>query len=717
MEKLWGVAIKEVQGLEDNMLLALTSEENDRYINIWNDEGNSDNLVDLWRKSQILTELERLLSTPEPSNEFGKRKRTDSENKNILAGVSSISNAGHDSHKQDIGGWEDRRLDIRNTDTYRNSPRLSGFYDFENLSNKGYNSILSPSHQRPASSNLPANTSEVPELPSEAWHLLDVYFSYTHCWLPIIEKHDLLRTSYQYSQNRHNLSASGTGDHAALWAAMAYGKFQHRTINNIPHAQGPVADMVWTAERVYAHARSLIPNEEGVLQLGHVQALLILALANLGIDQPGRAWSLVGQAVRIALDLRLDHPSDDPLAALKSKSRNKHVLLGCFLLDTIIAARLGRRPHLRADDADRVGAVEEDGLEEWDPWTDCLSVRRNHSGNSRAPASILSTFNQLIQVSRILNEAICSFDSQNRVQLSTTLLVKLQSWSQTQSLPLYFDTTAMKSEQATSLLPHHYHLHLVYFNTLAFSQLLGHIPGNEKVNLEPSTRSARHIADLLKQHLNNFGPLIVPPTFEYFTKTAYDVIRQVNENIATTQVMLNDWKHNLDNCLEAMEPAWPIFESLKKSPLYQSNLSTPRGRRKSEVAYDLISGMNPVVDTPMTVQTPNSMASYDILSHNMTSPQIPISQSAQSAAASQSSMMNQSPVPHRTSFGQSSARAVPPNFQQSPQSPFNPSWSLNNPPQRSLVLPPHLQNSMSLSSEFELDPTFQEFATLDATEW
>lgn len=60
----------------------------------------------------------------------------------------------------------------------------------------------------------------------------------------------------------------GSGEHAALWAAIAYAKFQHRAINNIPRALGPVGEMVWTAERMYAQARSLVPNEEGVLELG-----------------------------------------------------------------------------------------------------------------------------------------------------------------------------------------------------------------------------------------------------------------------------------------------------------------------------------------------------------------------------------------------------------------------------------------------------------------
>lgn len=66
---------------------------------------------------------------------------------------------------------------------------------------KDVESILSPSNAHTALSGVtPTTNVDMPELPSETWHLIDVYFSYTHSWLPIMEKHDLLRTSYQYSQ-------------------------------------------------------------------------------------------------------------------------------------------------------------------------------------------------------------------------------------------------------------------------------------------------------------------------------------------------------------------------------------------------------------------------------------------------------------------------------------------------------------------------------------
>jgi hypothetical protein len=593
LEKLWGLAIRDGVHIETDMLGILEQGEaegggrlkackscRDRISfscerkltsqsSIGNDEGNSENLVGTWRKSQLSKELETLLSSLEITPENGKRKRVDSESQAAKKTILNISLQQtpvdvFQFQNEDRGEmrttWPEKQFDIR--PPHENQPPLNLSGHMGHFTPKEPNTILTPSYFPGASAGTPISNNDIPELPSETWHLLDVYFSYTHTWFPIIEKHDLLRTSYQYSQNHG--SVPGSGEHAALWAAIAYGKFQHRAINNIPRAQGAVRDAVWTAERMYSHARVLIPNEEGTLELGHVQALLILSLANIGMGHLGRAWSLVGQAVRAAIDLELDKTPDNNQSASKSKSRAKHVFLGCFVLDTMIAARLGRRPHIRADEIDAVGPIDEDGLEEWDPWTDCLSVRRGSSGNSRIPSSILSTFNRLVQVLKILNEAVCSLGKSNHLKLSTGLLEKLHNWSQAQSSPLYFDSSAIKSDQYLSLLPHHHHLHTTYFTTLAKSQLLAHDYGRESINLEPCTRSARQIAELLKQHSHTFGLLIVPPTYEYFVKTAYDVVNEVQSSIDNTHIVLNDWRHSLDSCLDSLEPAWPVFESLQR---------------------------------------------------------------------------------------------------------------------------------------------------------
>jgi len=45
--------------LSQDSILLVISGENDTLSSVWNDDGNSDNLVEIWRKSQISRELER----------------------------------------------------------------------------------------------------------------------------------------------------------------------------------------------------------------------------------------------------------------------------------------------------------------------------------------------------------------------------------------------------------------------------------------------------------------------------------------------------------------------------------------------------------------------------------------------------------------------------------------------------------------------------------
>ena len=179
-----------------------------------------------------------------------------------------------------------------------------------------------------------------------------------------------------------------------------------------------------------------------------------------------------------------------------------------------------------------------------------------------------------------------------------------------------------------------------------------------------------------------------------------------------------------------MEPAWPVFESFKKSCSYNS---PPQIRRESEVAFELITGMQQTTDTPMSVKTP---ASYEAM--NQYSPQALRSQLiTRSDGAQQTSIMKQSTkgtapqASRRTaSFNASSNHDLPLNLQESPvfSNPFaSDAWpmdrrQISRMSNTSINMPKplnsHLQHGMSIGSDKnEGDPMFNELAALDAMEW
>lgn len=707
MEKLWGLAVKEVEDVEEDVLAALGDEEQQR--SVWKDE-NSDNLVEIWRKSQIFTGLERLLSsmTVDPTDGI-KRKRANSVSKSSKKPSARDTDMAATPHSEEFK-VDDMMDGIQNAISPPVAiPRIDALQS---------GSILTPVEMfTNQQSGQTASPLKVPELPSETWHLLDVYFSYTHSWLPIVEKHDLLRISYQYSDQRSSTQSTRTGDHALLWAVIAYAKFQHRAINNIPRALGSVGDMVWTAERMYAQARTFIPDEETPLELGHVQALLVLTLANMGIDHLQRSWFLIGQAVRGILVMRTNQSNKDALMS-QSKSRFKHVFLGCFVLDTIIAARIGQRPHMRSADLESVGLLEEDGLEEWDPWTDCLNVRKLSIGNSRAPAAILSTFNNLVKVLCVLNDAICA--STIDAGASTDLTEQLLAWTAKQSSPLQWDIENISAISNVPLLPHHFHLHAVYATTFSISRLTSN---HANPFLELATKSVQKTTGIINQYSKSFGLLIAPPTFEYYIHTAYKVLDVMRDRMPDTQIKINGWRKNLDYCLETIEPAWPVMETLRTNvsvddfasqgdndtlqDMYIGS-STTRNRdiRQNAQSYSTTSKISPVV--PQSEQRLHSSINNPVLQRQSSSmdqasalgrPQNPLNiyQNAHATFGMRNPSAPQSQSQDSLSVAVAQALATANNTQ------YNSG----------------LRGSMSMGSDSDVagEPVFSDLMRLDATEW
>ncbi|KAF1914261.1 hypothetical protein BDU57DRAFT_519153 [Ampelomyces quisqualis] len=252
------------------------------------------------------------------------------------------------------------------------------------ISSQQYQEVQST--QRPPTMQPYTLSSNLTPLPPNCWRMLESYTTYTQCWLPISEKLDILKLSYSYPDEGLKLSPDmpDAGYHAEMWSIFALGSY-HDATSDEPQRNHPESI---NSRKLYAVTQSLIPTELGSFQLGHVKALLNLALVNLQSLSYNAAWILVGAASRILSTVQ-SMPGE-------YSSRFAHVMAGCYLLDNFLALAMHRRPYLNISDVERAGRIEEDGLEEWQPWPGNLKIPTEH--RSRSPTLALSSFNRLVDL-------------------------------------------------------------------------------------------------------------------------------------------------------------------------------------------------------------------------------------------------------------------------------------------------------------------------------
>lgn len=245
--------------------------------------------------------------------------------------------------------------------------------------------------------------SNIIKLPSNHWKLVDIYFSYTHCWYPVLEKQDLLKTIYLYPDSGLDIQQLGPASaaHAELWAALALAAHQdassaHPSVSSIP------GEPLLSPNDIYNVARRLIPTEEGDFEIQHARALLLLALINVGKGKKTTAWILVGLAHRVALDVCDLHHGDE-----RSSRRTTAALMGCYILDTLISVHRRGMPSLETAGQGIIEgmSIPEDNLDEWQPWAPCEGFGPSSGRmSSRSPAYSLTTFNQLYDVFKFMRK-------------------------------------------------------------------------------------------------------------------------------------------------------------------------------------------------------------------------------------------------------------------------------------------------------------------------
>lgn len=376
------------------------------------------------------------------------------------------------------------------------------------------NNSEAPSHQRLSTTQAPsADDVGLTTFPQHARRLLDLYFAHTHCWLPMVQKHKMYEILY--SPSRPTLAEAGSL--ATFWAILAYVSLQESREPFGPASAPDAHGALLTPEQIYVKARQQIPNEEAQ-EPDYVQALLILSLFKIDRGEFAKAWHLIGQAVRLSLDLGtlpVDSSGSSSAACSGNDDERTRLLLSCFVLDTVVSCHLGKPPHLRTVDIRSLPMPAETGPDEWEPQTVCLGeseYRRpsSYTGDHQ-PQRAMGIFNCYVGIIRILNDAMSEPLSE---EACATHSSALRRWHD--QLPqhcVFFSTSSQSHAQWLSLQL--INLHLAFKSTEMM--LKAQQASTPRYGLSPSTPgtevSSPSMMRLISIFATNFRVSTMPAVF------------------------------------------------------------------------------------------------------------------------------------------------------------------------------------------------------------
>ncbi|KAF9302169.1 hypothetical protein BGZ74_005716 [Mortierella antarctica] len=182
--------------------------------------------------------------------------------------------------------------------------------------------------------NLQSDTKQdATEMPSKEVidHLLAVYFRHIHPVLPMLHYPTL---SDQI--RRQELPPS----HLLFAILGLASRFSENTTFRVPQ---PGYDLP-PCTLFYEKAKYLFKEEYDNSQIGTVQALLLMAVQQMGFCESQRAWLYVGMAIRMAQDLGLnkDLPEHEKTRNRLTSELRKRTWWSCYVVERLVCAGLGR---------------------------------------------------------------------------------------------------------------------------------------------------------------------------------------------------------------------------------------------------------------------------------------------------------------------------------------------------------------------------------------
>ncbi|KAH6898025.1 hypothetical protein B0T10DRAFT_577500 [Thelonectria olida] len=571
----------------------------------------SDNMEDVsefsmnaWRKSEVLKKLESVLSVTECHDDDDEP--TDSFEGRLTHAFAGMANLHNNDQVQDTNALPHLLISPLDADG-----TLSGFSQTPAPTSTAISHQVIPQTSLPSSTAFiddldvtsQAVTKDLPDVdhlavPPDWSYLLDLHFAKTHSWFPICHKHDLLRSAYTLANGGQKMkitTLSQRGDAAFLWATLAYSSQHNDTIDA---GRGRDSENRIGTQELHETAKRLVILESGEYEIGHIRALLILALFEVARGSWSVAWVTIGQSVYIASSLKL---LDNAGQAQRTLDEGvKRTLLGCIALETLLASRLNCRPHFRQDDIQKVGPVQTEGIEEWEPWQYRLDGGHQTVSQGaqyrQAPGRVLSLFSTFIDIVGLLNGFLVEASSGMRQPSLQNIDQQLDKWIRT--MP---QTAGDLSEGELSPQLLNLQLAIYCVDSVLNSRQTSAIDFQQGHCAIERCQRIRQLGGGLKQRIQGSQAIWMPPATPIYLLLSRESLGS-QKNPPKASNTDNEWRLCQDSLSDA-ERAWRDYQDSTTNRSIPQEKTTPTNAdRQIVIPQSLLASMR----MPMTSHAPVS---------------------------------------------------------------------------------------------------------------
>ncbi|KZT23091.1 hypothetical protein NEOLEDRAFT_1136960 [Neolentinus lepideus HHB14362 ss-1] len=298
-------------------------------------------------------------------------------------------------------------------------------------------------------------------------HLIGVYFTYIHPWLPLIHKQQFLE---QFRSNRSGAPSSTsmqTVSKGLLLSMLATAERYYAIMEPLP----PAGVMSEAGCDIAGSAREVLMRTLHHIHPSICQAFILLGVREFAIGSTEQAWLYIGMAVRMAYDLGLNREpakwkfKDGDLFSDNDQKTRRGIWWACCIADRHFSSFLGRPLTIQYDDYDVAlpTAADGDGNDLWQP------VQNDPSSQtfSPVPSRVMECFSCAASLSTIMGDIVRDmYPVKRRASIATGtfqgLDTRLRQWYNGLPPSFRYETPAA----LTAAPPHIMSLHVEYWYTM-----------------------------------------------------------------------------------------------------------------------------------------------------------------------------------------------------------------------------------------------------------